>query len=235
MTWCTICCTQHESRADCPGPLMATGPERHGRRVTVAGQGRTAVHGVLIAEAGEHWRARILTYPKMLWSVPGERGTLKFVGRSPQEVEAKATKFILQVCKFRGCEIVEDAEVPESSAVDAEGALLQAPRVAGEQRHLKSLPIHFGREKPTERGRTADLSRGGVFVITNRPLPPGTRVRLRLKLEGFSVPLEGEVAWTHTRFEQGRPPGMGIQLRNPPAMYSRYVPSLAERQAEALS
>ena len=101
--------------------------------------------------------------------------------------------------------------------------------VEAKKRHLNSLPIFFGRERPTERGRTADLSRGGVFVITDSPLPPGTRVRLRLELEGFSVPLRGEVTWTRTQVEQGRPLGMGIQLRNPPAIYSRYVRSVAKR------
>ena len=78
--WCPICQTQHATRKDCPGEVLASGPERHGWRVLVRTPTRAEVYGVLIAESEDRWRARVVTYPNMLWSVPGGRGTLKFVG-----------------------------------------------------------------------------------------------------------------------------------------------------------
>ncbi|TDI48453.1 MAG: hypothetical protein E2P01_05350, partial [Acidobacteria bacterium] len=72
--WCTVCCTRHRPGRDCPGNLLATGFERHARKFVVAHDNRLEYYGVLIVESGEYWRARIFTYPSMLWSVPGARG-----------------------------------------------------------------------------------------------------------------------------------------------------------------
>jgi hypothetical protein len=230
MDWCPVCCTRHESKSDCPGELLATGPERHGRRVTVAAHGRNEVYGVLIAEAGEHWRARVLTYPNMLWSVPGAKGTLKFVGKSPQEVEGQAVTFILELCKARGYKVVEQAAEAKSAKVDQEADAVQAPTASRHQRYLRTYAVHFGSEKQNEMAKTGDLSRGGLLVVTEAPLPAGSPVRLRLELEGFTVPLSGTVAWARKRAEEGRPAGMGVQLRNPPGMYTRFVRALEENK-----
>ena len=86
MDWCRVCCTQHGSDASCPGELLATGPERHAWRVTVDTSRGMETYGVLVAPAGRHWRARVLTYPKALWVVPGGRASMKFVGSGPQDV-----------------------------------------------------------------------------------------------------------------------------------------------------
>ena len=71
---------------------------------------RTEVYGILVAEAGEHWRARILTYPNMLWSIPGGRGTIKFVGASAQDAERQAIEFIREHCRKRGFKLLEEEE-----------------------------------------------------------------------------------------------------------------------------
>ena len=44
------------------------------------------------------------------------------------------------------------------------------------------------------------------------------------------VPLVGKVAWHRDRAEQGRPAGMGIQLKTPPHLYARYVTQLDEEE-----
>lgn len=58
---------------------------------------------------------------------------------------------------------------------------------------------------------TANVSLGGMFVETKRPLDEGTRFRLRLRIPGRAKPVEtyGEVRWTIGP-GQGGSPGMGI-------------------------
>ena len=51
----------------------------------------------------------------------------------------------------------------------------------------------------------------------------------------FAVPLSGLVAWYRPKAEQGRQPGMGIQLDHAPPMYNRYVDRLREEQANETS
>jgi len=231
--WCSVCHTRHVSRRDCPGELLARGVERHGWRVVVRAETRAEVYGVLVAECRDRWRARILTYPNMLWSVPGGRGTMKFVGDSPQEAESQAIEFILAHCRARGYEIADESPSVESAPVAAEANLEAAraavekqPRGSRDHRYLRSMVIRFGNEKTDRVGMTADLSRSGMFVISDRPLPAGSSVKMLLELEQYSVPLVGKVAWHRENAEQGRPAGMGIQLKNPPHLYARYVATL---------
>lgn len=62
---------------------------------------------------------------------------------------------------------------------------------------------------------SANLSSGGVFVETDRPLPIGTDLALRFNVPGTG-PLEvmGVVAWTRLPGEEA-PPGMGIRFIEP--------------------
>ena len=75
---------------------------------------------------------------------------------------------------------------------------------------------------------TADLSKSGLFIITDDPLPAGRDLMMLLELDRYSVPLAGKVAWRRTKAEQGRPAGMGVQLQTPPHVYARYVGSQEE-------
>ena len=75
----------------------------------------------------------------------------------------------------------------------------------------------------------ADLSRGGLFIITDKPIGAGQSIKMLLELDQYSVPLVGKVAWNRLRSEQGRPAGMGVQLKNPPHLFARYVRSLGEQ------
>jgi hypothetical protein len=208
--------------------LLASGPERHGWRVLVRTTTRAEVYGVLVAESRERWRARVVTYPNMLWSVPGGRGTLKFVGNSAQEAESKAIDFILEHCRLRGYKVAEEIPDVESAPLAGEQAPQPQAPAAGDPRFLRSLVIRFGEEKTDKVGMTADLSRGGLFIITDRPIPSGKPLKMLLELEQYTVPLQGKVAWVRNKAEQGRPAGMGIQLRNAPHLYARYVRTLNE-------
>jgi hypothetical protein len=84
--WCPVCGTAHGDPMLCPGELRATGAERPGWRVQVETPlGHEAI-GVLVAPCRDLWRARVLTYPNVLWTLPGGRATIKFVGaREPEE------------------------------------------------------------------------------------------------------------------------------------------------------
>lgn len=226
--WCPVCHTRHAARKDCPGELLATGPERHSWRVQVRTSTRTEAYGVLVAESGERWRARILTYPNILWSVPGGRGTIKFVGDTAQDAEKAAIDFVLEHCRERDYEVAQQSPTVESRPLDTEPAPVQQPRGSRDSRHLRSLVIRYGPEKTDRVGMTSDLSKSGLFIITDEPLPAGSDVKMLLELDRYSVPLGGKVAWRRSKAEQGRPAGMGIQLKTPPNVYARYVGSLED-------
>src|SRR6267143_1834934 len=93
-TFCCVCGTEHSGPASCPGELRATGAEKHGWRVNVETPFGHEAIGVLLAPSHDVWRARILTYPNVLWAAPGGRGAIKFVGDTPAEAEERAIKFV---------------------------------------------------------------------------------------------------------------------------------------------
>ena len=58
---------------------------------------------------------------------------------------------------------------------------------------------------------TKNLSKGGIFIKTPRPLPIGTRFLFKLSIPTRSEPFEipGEVRWSNP---EGEDQGMGIQF-----------------------
>ena len=232
MEWCLVCCSQHLPGRACPGELLASGPERQARRFQVSQARRIEYYGVLIAESDDLWRSRIFTYPNMLWSVPGGRGTMKFVGSTAQEVEAKAVAFIREHCKLRKFLLTEHEQPKVAGRMKRERAAVQNPRSAREERHPSALNVLFGEEQAEEPGLTTDLSNGGLFIATKRLKPQGRRLRLKLQVGDYTIALRGSVAWVRTKAEKGRPIGMGIRLTQPPALYVRYVKSVEDGVGE---
>ncbi len=186
---------------------------------------RTEEYCVLIAPSGDLWRARIVTFPSMLWSVPQGRQTMKFVARSAEAVEKLARDYIRQFCierKFKMSAIRTDAPAGPVNSDTAPGA-----DDAGQPRRLlHAVTIRFGEEKLDRSGCTLDLSAGGLAVETRQPLPMGRRVKLVMEVEGSSLPLVGTVVWARSKAEGDRPAGMGVQLQSPPALYRHYVRKL---------
>lgn len=231
MDWCTVCCTQHGRDGRCPGPLDATGPEREVRRFKVF-TGHVEYIGIFVAPAGERLRGRIATLPRMLWCVPGRRETIKFVADREDEVVRLAAKFVLEHCEARRHRILDtDAPLHEfakvgASTPDARPLDLRDPRVPHD------VPALFGVDKADRPARTTNLSSGGLFLATRRPLPVGCEVRIVLDIRPFEIPLQGTVAWSRTEHSPERPSGMGIQLKVPPTMYTRYVRELLEKQRQ---
>ena len=227
--WCTVCCTRHTPGGECPGTLLATGPERHAHKFSVAQKdGRLEYYGVLIAEAGDYWRARVFTYPNMLWSVPGGRGTIKFAGPTAKEAETRAIEFLHEHCEARGSTMQEAAL--ESSAGQAQ--TVDDEKLFKEERQPCKVPIRFGTERATQAATTANLSGGGIYLATDKPVEKGQRVRMLLDVQAYTIPLVGTVAWVRVRDEPGKPKGMGVQLHQPPALYQRYVATVQEKMAK---
>jgi type IV pilus assembly protein PilZ len=62
---------------------------------------------------------------------------------------------------------------------------------------------------------TKNISRGGTFIATNRPLPIGTEFIFKLSVPGLEHPIElrGRVRWIIDEGDPaGRAPGMGIRF-----------------------
>ncbi len=117
------------------------------------------------------------------------------------------------------------------------GAPVRTPRVVTELR----VRLSSGEGVGLAERSTVDLSRGGVFVRTLEPQPPGTRLQLDLALAGGygTVHALGEVVWTTPPSAPGEPPrapGMGVRfLATDPAsraLLDRYVARLGGDPAE---
>jgi hypothetical protein len=220
--WCAVCCTRHELGPRCPGEVLATAPERFGWRIQVGGKQHTEQYAVLVAPAGELWRARIVTLPNMLWTVPRGRGTMKFLGHSAGEAERHARNYVMELCKAKGYRAMELDSNPNAGSIGREGAS-DGAKDDEDRRYLHSVPVRFGIERAEISARTADLSLRGLFIVSKRPLPKETRIKLVVELENMSLPMNGSVAWIRLQPEEGRQTGMGIQLISPPAIYQHYV------------
>jgi hypothetical protein len=182
--------------------------------------------GVLVAAAGERWRARILTYPNVLWTVPGGGSSIKFYARSVEEVERKAIAFIRQHCAVRSYVLRDELQPVGLDEFLRAHPGDPADAVVREPRFRRVLPVRFGLSRPTVIGRTGNLSESGLFVTTPHPLGEGALAGLLLELEHSKVPLRGSVIWNRALPGLGRDPGMGLVLLNPPTIYVRYVQAL---------
>lgn len=225
-TWCGRCGTLH-AEGDlnaCPGEILATGAERYGFRLLADTPRGPEVYGTLVAPAGDRWRARILTFPNILWVV-AHGGTMKFVGRTPAEAENLAIDFLRKHCQSRGFKMRKEVPSVESAALDAEqdALTLQSEEVRASQRQMRSVSVRYGVGRTVEQAETDDLSEGGLFIRTDSPMPVGTSLQLYLETEGYGIPLRGVVRWVRAEEEEGRPAGMGIKLVAPHPRYLHYI------------
>lgn len=224
--------------------MQVTGPEKPRWRVAVETQGGIRGYGVLVARADQRWRARIVTFPNILWMVPGGGDTVKFFARTEEETIRKAVDFVRQHCIQRGHLMRDEVDFvspskdfvavgapqPEKSQVNPKVDSPIIPAAASgpsAPRYTRRLPVWFGRSKPTVLGYTGNLSATGLFVATEKLVGEGELLGLSLELEHCKVPLRGSVAWSRLQNEPGRELGMGLHLYNPPPIYVSYVRALA--------
>jgi hypothetical protein len=184
-------------------------------------------YGVLVAEAGARWCARIVTFPNILWMVPGGGQPLKFLAKTEDGAVRQAADFIRRHCVAKGYVMRDEVQfvepVTRSGAIDG-SRVFTGPAAP---RFNRRLPVRFGRSRPTVFGHTGNLSESGLFVETTAPLPDGASLGLLLELEHCKVPLRGAVRWRRTRRSPGRECGMGLRLVNPPSVYLDYVRALS--------
>lgn len=225
--WCPLCGTKHGTSMGCPRQIFATGPEKPRWRVAVETPLGARGYGVLVAEAGPRWCARIVTFPNILWMVPGGGESIKFLARTEDEAVRSASDFIRQHCVDKGYLMRDEVEFvePLRSMVALDGAKQYTGQLA--PRFDRRLLVRFGRSRPTLVGRTANLSESGLFVATDSPLSGGVSLGLLLELEHCKVPLRGAVVWQRSQSNAERICGMGLRLVNPPSVYVSYVRALA--------
>jgi hypothetical protein len=184
--------------------------------------------GVLVAPSNGAWRARILTYPNILWTIPGGGGSIKFVGSTAAEAERRAIAFIEEHCLERNFLRRDQLDPVEVRRFSEEPEPRHRPRrIQASKRKTCFLPVLFGNERTRMKGTTVNLSHEGMFVGTPAPLEAGESVRLNLDAGDRVVPLRGIVIWNRRRPEAGRPLGMGIRLVDPAPAYPRFVDGLA--------
>ena len=225
-TWCLVCGTEHEQHDECPGDIQATGPEQHGWRISVETPNGIEAYGVLVAPSNDAWRARIVTYPNMLWTLPGGRLTLKFVGRTREEAEQGAVALISAHCESRGYvpkDPISPAEIPSEPQVASPVAELNSIHFKPAQRKSCKIPARYGFDLPDYVGLTVNMSRTGLFLGTSLPLKTGRPIRVDVSLGGEDAELRGVVMWNRRRDDSDRPAGMGIRLIEPPSSYPTFV------------
>ena len=91
------------------------------------------------------------------------------------------------------------------------------PDQRAEPRHPIELKVEYKRLNSFLADYTRNISRGGTFIKTGRPLPVGTEFVFKLFVPKLDEPLRliGEVSWIVTETEAvdtGREPGMGIKF-----------------------
>jgi hypothetical protein len=182
--------------------------------------------GVLLAPTHDQWVARIITYPNVLWSAPGGRGALKFVGETAEQAEAQAIAFVERHLLAKRY-LRRDAMNPVGvlSAPKAPAGVAR-PGIATVPRKLRCLPVRFGLDRARFRGMTVSVSVEGMFIGVATPESSGTSLLIHLDLDGHTLPLRGLVMWQRERPELARPAGMGVLLAEPPAMYQSFVAAL---------
>jgi uncharacterized protein (TIGR02266 family) len=85
------------------------------------------------------------------------------------------------------------------------------------QRKARRVHVKFWdtASKEPRTGYTINVSSTGLFVGTNRPLAPGTKVRLEVSFDGREVSVDGTVvhaARVSPMLQRLRPSGMGVRF-----------------------
>lgn len=183
--------------------------------------------GVLIARTRGRWRARIVTYPNVLWTAPGGRTTLKFVSDTAEEAERQAVAFIQGHCARRPSAargmLVQVATAAERFEFPAKPS---SSNLAG-KRWRVALPVRYGELRASDLGATANVSAEGMFIAAASPSEAGSPLRILVEVRGCTMHLRGLVMWSRRRPEGRRPAGMGIRLLLTPAPWASFVESIS--------
>ena len=84
-----------------------------------------------------------------------------------------------------------------------------------EARVQKTLALMFKDRQSFIKAYTGNISKGGLFIRTERPLKEGEQFLLKLQLPGHPDPIKAncEVSWAREQSDiEKRPPGMGVKF-----------------------
>lgn len=87
-----------------------------------------------------------------------------------------------------------------------------------DRRSAPRLPVHIRIDYQTVDAFfsefASNINQSGLYIKTNKPLPPGTRLDIQFLLPNNSRPVqvEGEVVWVNEKTTKGINPGMGIRF-----------------------
>jgi uncharacterized protein (TIGR02266 family) len=99
--------------------------------------------------------------------------------------------------------------------------------MAGKRRHkriIKRLNTEFFSEGSRFRGTSSNLSEGGLFLRTTKPLPPDTQVDVSLQLSDNVVSrLKGTVRWSLKSVMKSGRSGMGIEISENDRLYVNFL------------
>ena len=82
-------------------------------------------------------------------------------------------------------------------------------------RALKTLTLTFKDRQSFVKAYTGNISKGGLFIMTEHPLKENEQFLLRLQLPGLPEPIKitSEVLWVREQSDtEKRPPGMGVKF-----------------------
>ena len=119
--------------------------------------------------------------------------------------------------------------------MSAEHQRRQGQGQADGERPAIELKVEYRRLNTFFFDYTRNISKGGTFIRTARPLPVGTRFRFKLVVPGLAEPLllVGEVRWVRGPEEasarEAVEPGMGIRLLHDDERQRRAMEEVVER------
>jgi type IV pilus assembly protein PilZ len=90
-------------------------------------------------------------------------------------------------------------------------AVAPTPAARAHPRAPIELKVEYKKMNTFFSDYTKNISKGGTFIKTKKPLPVGTRFLFKLSIPGRDEPFEllGEVAWSNA---EGDDAGMGIRF-----------------------
>lgn len=75
---------------------------------------------------------------------------------------------------------------------------------------------------------TSNLSKGGLFIETDRPTPIGTELVLRFSIPGVGpIEVRGSVVWIRPDTVDGKRPGMGVEFEQLDQRYGQVIDNIA--------
>ena len=93
------------------------------------------------------------------------------------------------------------------------------------RRYMKRIPARFQSQGVIGQGYVKNLSKGGLFLRTDRLPLPGAPVRVIIEPEaGDKIEISGVVRWTTAQLENASEatPGFGLQLDGDSAEYAEF-------------